>query len=36
MVRQGMTYYYTITAVDKSGNESRRSNEHKTYTETIR
>jgi hypothetical protein len=35
-VRQGMTYYYTITAVDKSGNESRRSNEHKTYTETIR
>ena len=35
-VKQGMTYYYTVTAVDKSGNESGRSKEHKTYTETIR
>ena len=35
-VKQGMTYFYTITAVDKSGNESRRSQERKTYTEKIR
>jgi hypothetical protein len=35
-VRQGMTYYYTVTAVDKSGNESVRSRERKTYTEKIR
>jgi hypothetical protein len=35
-VKQGMTYYYAITAVDKSGNESGRSKEHRTYTETIR
>ncbi len=35
-VRQGMTYFYVITAVDKSGNESRRSKEQKTYTEKIR
>ncbi len=35
-VRQGMTYYYVITAVDKSGNESGRSKEKKTYTEKIR
>lgn len=35
-VRQGMTYYYTVTAVDKSGNESARSKEHKTFTEKVR
>jgi hypothetical protein len=35
-VRQGMTYYYVITAVDKSGNESARSKEYKTYTEKLR
>jgi len=35
-VKQGMTYYYAITAVDKVGNESGRSKEHRTYTETIR
>jgi len=35
-VKQGATYYYTITAVDKSGNESERSKEKKTYTEKIR
>ncbi len=35
-VKQGMTYYYAITAVDKSGNESGRSKEQKTYTEKIR
>jgi uncharacterized protein len=35
-VKQGMTYYYTVTAVDKSGNEGRRSKEYRTYTETIR
>ena len=35
-VKQGTTYFYFITAVDKSGNESRRSKEQKTYTEKIR
>jgi hypothetical protein len=35
-VKQGMTYYYTVTAMDKSGNESLRSRERKTYTEKIR
>ncbi len=35
-IKQGKTYYYVITAVDKSGNESRRSKEQKTYTEKIR
>jgi fibronectin type 3 domain-containing protein len=35
-VRQGMTYYYVITAVDKAGNESGRSKEQRTYTEKIR
>jgi uncharacterized protein len=35
-VKQGAVYYYLITAVDKSGNESRRSKERKTYTEKIR
>jgi len=35
-VKQGTTYYYTVTAVDKGGNESGRSKEHRTYTETIR
>jgi len=34
--KQGTTYFYVITAVDKSGNESRRSKEQKTYTEKIR
>jgi hypothetical protein len=35
-VRQGSTYFYVVTAVDKSGNESARSREYKTYTEKIR
>ncbi len=35
-VRQGMTYYYVVTAVDKSGNESKPSAERKTYTERVR
>jgi fibronectin type 3 domain-containing protein len=35
-VKQGMTYFYTVTAVDKSGNESLRSRERMTYTEKIR
>jgi fibronectin type 3 domain-containing protein len=35
-VKQGATYYYSITAVDKSGNESVGSKEKKTYTEKIR
>jgi uncharacterized protein len=35
-VVQGSTYYYVVTAVDKSGNESARSREQKTYTEKIR
>ncbi|MEK6742877.1 MAG: hypothetical protein AABZ15_04680 [Nitrospirota bacterium] len=35
-VKQGATYYYSITAVDKSGNESAGSKEKKTYTEKIR
>jgi fibronectin type 3 domain-containing protein/predicted small lipoprotein YifL len=35
-VRQGATYYYSITAVDANGNESARSKEKKTYTEKIR
>ena len=35
-VKQGATYYYSITAVDKSGNESAGSREMKTYTEKIR
>lgn len=35
-VKQGTTYYYVVTAVDTSGNESRRSKEQKTYTEKIR
>lgn len=35
-VKQGMTYYYAVTAVDRTGNESGRSREHKTYTEKIR
>lgn len=35
-VRQGETYYYVIVAVDKSGNESSRSKEQKTYTEKLR
>ena len=34
--RAGATYYYTITAVDKSGNESGRSKERKAYTEKLR
>jgi len=35
-VKQGATYYYSITAIDKSGNESVRTKEKKTYTEKIR
>lgn len=35
-VQPGMTYVYTITAVDRSGNESQRSPEYKTMTERIR
>jgi len=35
-VKQGGAYYYSITAVDKSGNESARSKGKKTYTEKIR
>jgi fibronectin type 3 domain-containing protein len=35
-VKQGVTYFYSITAVDRTGNESDRSREHKTYTEKIR
>lgn len=35
-VKQGATYYYSITAVDANGNESARSKEKKTYTEKIR
>ena len=35
-VRQGMTYFYAVTAVDKTGNESSRSPEQKTYTEKVR
>ena len=35
-VRQGTTYFYTITAVDKSGNESSRAREVRTATERIR
>ncbi len=35
-VQQGMTYYYAVTAVDRSGNESARSKEQRTYTEKVR
>lgn len=35
-VKQGATYYYSISAVDKSGNESAGSKEKKAYTEKIR
>lgn len=35
-VQQGMTYYYAVTAVDTTGNESGRSPEQKTYTEKVR
>ena len=35
-VRSGANYYYTVTAVDMSGNESVHSKEQKTYTEKIR
>ncbi|MDH4163260.1 MAG: hypothetical protein OEW15_11315 [Nitrospirota bacterium] len=35
-VQPAMTYYYRITAVDRSGNESVPSREFKTYTEKIR
>jgi fibronectin type 3 domain-containing protein len=35
-VQQGMTYFYKITAVDRTGNESAPSKEHKTYTEKVR
>jgi fibronectin type 3 domain-containing protein len=32
-VKPGVMYYYTVTAVDQSGNESRMSKEHKAYAE---
>lgn len=35
-VQQGMTYYYAVTAVDTTGNESARSKEYRTYTEKVR
>jgi hypothetical protein len=35
-VKQGTTYFYTITAVDRSGNESPRAKEVRTATERIR
>ena len=35
-VKPGMTYYYVLTAVDNSGNESAYSRENRTYTETAR
>jgi len=35
-VRPGMTYYYSLSAVDRSGNESARSREIKTSTEKTR
>jgi hypothetical protein len=35
-VRPGATYYYVITAVDKSGNESARSVEKKAFVENLR
>ena len=35
-VKSGVTYYYVITAVDKSGNESARSLEKKAFVEELR
>lgn len=35
-VRPGVTYFYFLTAVDRSGNESERSEGFKTFTEKIR
>lgn len=35
-VKSGATYFYTVTAVDKSGNESARSVEKKAYIEKLR
>lgn len=35
-VQPAMTYFYTITAVDRSGNESAPGREFKTYTEKVR
>ncbi|HEX9019823.1 MAG TPA: hypothetical protein VF903_01040 [Nitrospirota bacterium] len=35
-VKSGTTYYYTVTAVDKSGNESGRAAEKKAYIEKLR
>ena len=35
-VKSGTTYYYVITAVDKSGNESARSVEKKAFVEELR
>lgn len=35
-VKEGITYYYALTAVDNSGNESIRSRDFRSYTEKIR
>ncbi len=35
-VKPGVLYYYAVTAVDTSGNESPRSKEHKAYAEKLR
>lgn len=35
-VKSGVTYYYVITAVDRSGNESARSQEKKVHVEKLR
>jgi fibronectin type 3 domain-containing protein len=35
-VKPGVVYYYTITAVDQSGNESPMSKEQKAYAEKMR
>ncbi len=35
-VKSGITYYYIVTAVDKSGNESRPSEERKVHFEKLR
>jgi len=35
-VKPGVVYYYTVTAVDQSGNESPMSKEQKAYAEKMR
>lgn len=35
-VKSGVLYYYALTAVDRSGNESKRSKEQKAYAEKLR